>query len=76
MCNWAAEHGYAAVTLSTFREVPWNGPFYRRHGFADLPRAAWTPEMRAIHEQEGCRGLRTDVRVFMRRDLGASTSAA
>ena len=66
----------AAVTLSTFRDVPWNGPFYRRHGFADLPAAAWTPGMRAIHEQEGRHGLRTDVRVFMERDLGAATSAA
>ena len=76
VCTWATEHGYAAVTLSTFRDVPWNGPFYRRHGFADLPPAAWTPGMRAIHEQEGRHGLRTDVRVFMQRDLGAATSAA
>src|SRR4051812_18089185 len=43
VCTWAAGQGYAAVTLSTFRDVPWNGPFYRRHGFADLPTAAWTP---------------------------------
>jgi GNAT superfamily N-acetyltransferase len=76
VCTWAAEHGYAAVTLSTFRDVPWNGPFYRRHGFPDLPPAAWTPGMRAIHENEAHHGLRTDVRVFMRRDLRASTSAA
>jgi Acetyltransferase (GNAT) domain len=45
VCTWA--HGYAAVTLSTFRDVPWNGPFYRRHGFVDLPPTAWTPGMRA-----------------------------
>jgi GNAT superfamily N-acetyltransferase len=76
VCAWAREHGHAAVTLSTFRDVPWNGPFYRRHGFADLPPATWTPGMRAIRENEARHGLRTDVRVFMRRDLNPSTSAA
>ena len=76
VCAWAREHGYAAVTLSTFRDVPWNGPFYRRHGFADLPPAAWTPGMRAIREDESRHGLRTDLRVFMRRELDASTHAA
>jgi GNAT superfamily N-acetyltransferase len=76
VCAWAREHGYAAVTLSTFRDVPWNGPFYRRHGFTDLPSAAWTPGMRTIHDDEGRHGLRTDVRVFMRRDLGAPATAS
>jgi hypothetical protein len=38
--------------------------------------AAWTPGMRAIRDNEARPGLRTDVRVFMRRELSASTSAA
>jgi hypothetical protein len=25
--------GYPAVTLTTFRDVPWNAPFYTRWGF-------------------------------------------
>ena len=75
VCAWAQARGLPAVTLSTFRDVPWNGPFYRRHGFVDLPSAAWTPGMCAIREQEARHGLRTDVRVFMRRDLDVSTSA-
>ncbi len=28
--------GYPAVTLTTFREVPWNAPFYTCLGFAML----------------------------------------
>lgn len=28
--------GLAAITLNTYRDVPFNGPFYRRHGFAEL----------------------------------------
>src|SRR5690349_18843714 len=32
VCTWAREQGHPAVTLSTFRDVPWNGPFYRDTG--------------------------------------------
>ncbi len=28
----AQQMGYPAVTLTTFREVPWNAPFYTRLG--------------------------------------------
>jgi GNAT superfamily N-acetyltransferase len=69
VCDWARAHGYPAVTLSTFRDVPWNGPFYRRHGFRDLRPAEWTPGMQAIREKEARHGLRVEARVFMRRDL-------
>jgi GNAT superfamily N-acetyltransferase len=69
VCGWAKAQGHAAVTLSTFREVPWNGPFYRKHGFRDLQPAEWTPNMRAIREREAQHGLRVEARVFMRREL-------
>ena len=45
VCDWAREQRCAEVTLSTFRDVPWNGPFYRKHGFRDLQPAEWTPGM-------------------------------
>jgi GNAT superfamily N-acetyltransferase len=32
VCSWAHTRGFDAVTLSTFRDVPWNAPFYPRHG--------------------------------------------
>lgn len=66
---WAQAQGHAAVTLSTFRDVPWNGPFYRKHGFRDLKPDEWTPDMSAIRGREMEQGLQVDVRVFMRRDL-------
>lgn len=36
-----AARGASVVTLRTFVGVPWNAPFYRRHGYTeiDLPRA-------------------------------------
>jgi GNAT superfamily N-acetyltransferase len=76
VCTWAQAQEHPAVTLSTFRDVPWNGPFYRKHGFADLTPAAWTPGMHVIREQEARHGLRTEARVFMRRNLDTSTSTA
>ena len=69
VCDWAEEQRCAAVTLSTFRDVPWNAPFYRKHGFRDLQPAEWTPGMRAIREKEAQLGLRVDARVFMRREM-------
>ena len=32
----AAARGFPAVTLTTFADVAWNGPFYRRRGFVPL----------------------------------------
>lgn len=29
----ARNSGLRAITLNTFRDVPWNAPFYARHGF-------------------------------------------
>jgi len=72
VCAWARAQGHPAVTLSTFRDVPWNGSFYRRHGFRDLQPAEWTPGMRAIREQEARHGLAVEARVFMRRELGGA----
>jgi len=69
VCAWAQEQGYSAVTPSTFRDVPWNGPFYRRHGFRDLEPAEWTPGLLAIRTQESQHNLAVDARAFMRREL-------
>ena len=74
-CAWAQAQGHPAITLSTFRDVPWNGPFYRKHGFRELPPAEWTPGMRAIREKEAQHGLHVQARVFMRRDLNGPRSA-
>ena len=58
------------VTLTTFRGVPWNMPFYARLGFEELPRAEWPPPLRAIVADEAARGLDPERRVVMIRTLG------
>jgi GNAT superfamily N-acetyltransferase/catechol 2,3-dioxygenase-like lactoylglutathione lyase family enzyme len=69
VCAWAQAQGHPAVTLSTFRDVSWNGPFYSKNGFRALQPSEWTSGMRAIREKEDRHGLRVEARVFMRRDL-------
>jgi N-acetylglutamate synthase-like GNAT family acetyltransferase len=66
----AREQGLPAVTLSTFREVPWNGPWYRGYGFRELADNELTPTLLAAREHESAEGLDVAARVFMRLDLG------
>ncbi len=35
-CHWAEAHGYTDLTLATYRDIPWNGPFYASEGFVEL----------------------------------------
>lgn len=65
--RWAAARGSAAVTLTTFVDVPWNGPYYERLGFtylADLP-----PELAALRAHEAARGLDRHPRAAMIRHV-------
>lgn len=70
-CGWAREHGYAAITLTSYAEVAWNGPFYAARGFAELSEPTeLTPGLRAIRDTERDLGLdRVGRRVAMRRPL-------
>jgi GNAT superfamily N-acetyltransferase len=49
--DWARREGLAALSLTTFRSIPWNAPFYRSLGFAD-----WTEDLAADVEAEMARG--------------------
>jgi ribosomal protein S18 acetylase RimI-like enzyme len=48
----AAREGLARVTLTTFSDVAWNAPMYRRYGFVDLERAEMPEWLRAIRNEE------------------------
>ena len=64
----AAARDLDALTLTTFADVPWNAPYYRRCGFRVLDEREWTPGLRAIREREAAHGLDRWPRVCMRRD--------
>ena len=51
----ARERGFDRVTLTTYAEVPWNAPFYARHGWRPLTEL--TSGLRALCEDEVRCGL-------------------
>lgn len=68
--GWSARHASGALTLTTFTDVPWNAPYYRRLRFADVTEQEMGPGLRAVVAHEAAIGLRAWPRVAMRRVTG------
>jgi GNAT superfamily N-acetyltransferase len=68
---WARASGYTRVTLTTFREVPWNAPFYAGVGFRVLSPHELSHELQAVVREEAARGLDPAARVVMSWGVGA-----
>ncbi len=62
----ADRRGLSGVVLSTFRDLPWNGPFYARHGFVELPQSRLKGWMRALEKIQS-ESMDVSLRCFMRR---------
>ena len=71
LIDHAAALGWPALTLTTFADVPWNAPYYRRLGFVvvDDPE----PELEAVRKREAAHGLDRWPRVCMRRAPAGSS---
>ena len=67
ICASARAAGYSCVTLTTFRDVPWNMPFYVQLGFEVIPPNEVRPALQAVLQDESRRGLDPSRRVAMRR---------
>jgi GNAT superfamily N-acetyltransferase len=63
----AAAESRPALTLTTFRDVPWNAPYYERLGFRVIAPADQGPELAALMSEEAERIPGDAVRVAMRR---------
>ena len=65
---WARASGHGAVTLTTFRDVPWNAPFYRSIGFRTITDL--TPGLADLRAHERATGFDDHgPRVAMRLEL-------
>jgi len=62
---WAALRSLP-LTLTTFRDVPWNRPFYERLGFCVLPDSELPPRLAERMVEETAAGLPRELRVAMR----------
>ncbi|WP_139942894.1 4-(cytidine 5'-diphospho)-2-C-methyl-D-erythritol kinase, partial [Fulvimonas soli] len=66
-CAWARAAGYRRVDLGTLADVPWNAPFYARHGFRPMDKHA--PAYAALLAHDRAHGFPDRLRVFMSRPL-------
>ena len=67
--GFAFAQGARRMTLSTFRDVQWNAPFYAKLGFRILPQDEWTPGLFILRMREEDGGLPMDRRCFMAKEL-------
>jgi GNAT superfamily N-acetyltransferase len=63
------ERADPVVTLTTERDVPWNGPFYHRHGFVAIKPEALPSGLERILEGDIAAGLDPATRIAMARAL-------
>jgi len=66
---YARRAGISALTLTTFRGVPWNEPFYARLGFETQEGPAIGDRLSALLRDEVLDGLPGERRCAMRRTL-------
>lgn len=70
-CAWAVENGYRSITLVTYADVPWNAPWYARHGFVETEPS--TPELIRRRRRQTELGLdEVGRRIVMRRALASA----
>ena len=67
--DWARAQGFGEITLTTFRDAPWNAPAYVRLGFEFVQPSDERPELSCITEHERSIGLNRAERVAMRRSV-------
>lgn len=62
---WARARGLAALSLTTFRHVPWNAPFYAAFGFREWDPDQAPPSIRESLNYEAARGLKNRCAMIM-----------
>jgi hypothetical protein len=65
VCTWAQQQGYGILSLSTFRDILWNAPFYTKLGFCPVDETKLTNSFQQIRLKELEAGLPISERVIM-----------
>ena len=71
LVDWARSCDYPALTLITFRHLPWNAPFYERMGFVSMATSEIGSELAELLQEEGIAGIDVNQRVCMKLELAA-----
>ena len=72
--EWAQSERTSAITLTTYVDVGWNGPYYERLGFEYLAECDETPGLRSKRAQEKSSGLDQWPRACMVRAVNAAST--
>ena len=70
--DWARDTGLDEITLTTYRDVAWNAPFYERFGYEVFEPEAARADLAAIIREEADSGYAVEPRVAMRKPLRGS----
>lgn len=64
--DWARANDFTCVSLTTFRSVPFNAPFYASMGFVDWPADEAAPPVRQALANEAAKGLKDRCAMILR----------
>ncbi|WP_375205920.1 GNAT family N-acetyltransferase [Hyphococcus sp.] len=67
--DWARAQGFDAITLTTFRDVIWNAPFYRSLGYMEYAPGDGEPGLAAVQAEEAQSGYAGKPRIAMKKAL-------
>lgn len=70
--DWACSHGFSGITLTTYRDLPWNAPFYASLGFVVIPENDWDADLRRRFDEEAGLDSERAKRVAMLRRLATA----
>jgi len=68
-----ARGAHSALSLTTFRDVPWNAPYYAKLGFVELARESVGPDHEESWRHQAQNGLDMSRRLFMTRPINPRT---
>ena len=55
--DWARANGLSSLSLTTFRSIPWNAPYYASFGFREWPPDEAPASVRQALRNEASKGL-------------------
>jgi GNAT superfamily N-acetyltransferase len=67
--NWAQAASAASLLVCTYRDIPWDAPFFVRLGFVEVPHRKWTVQMHCLQRKATAIGHDPARRLWMRLPL-------
>ena len=50
--KWCTANEYPALTLTTYKDIPWNAPYYQKLGFFVIPEAELSGQLNEMLQRE------------------------